>query len=340
MEVNATEAFELDHESHVGAVRRRLATLAASAGLDEARISDAALLATELANNVIKHARHGGALLGCVTAGGARGVSIVAWDRGPGMDVDACLRDGMSTAGTRGTGLGAVARLASQWDAYSQPGAGTVIAARILPLGSLGHPPEGGPRRAFDAGGVAVPYPGMTECGDAWDLHDAGERATLMVCDGLGHGPAAAVAARTVLAAFRERPEEPLATILQRADHAARHTRGAAATIVRVDLAAREATIAGVGNVSAWIAGVDSTRQLVTQHGTLGQATPRLREERYLFPPGARLVVCSDGLKSRLPFGDHPGLLACAPTAIAATLWRDHARGRDDATAVVLCEAR
>ena len=118
--MNETEAFELEHESDVGAVRRRFAALAATAGLDEARTGDAALVATELATNVIKHAGSGGALLGCVAApGGALGVSIVAWDRGRGMNVQACLRDGMSTAGTAGKGLGAVSRIASRWDAYA-----------------------------------------------------------------------------------------------------------------------------------------------------------------------------------------------------------------------------
>lgn len=334
MEVNETEALELEHESHVGAVRRRFATLAATSGLDEARTSDAALIATELATNVIKHAGAGGALLGCVAApGGALGVSIVAWDRGPGMNVEACLRDGMSTAGTAGAGLGAISRLATRWDAYSRHGAGTVISATVYARAKL-------VRSAFDAAGVCVPHPGMTVCGDRWRLHEAGNRATLIVCDGLGHGDGAAAASRAVLGAFSARADDTLAAILEHADRAARATRGAAATVVRVDLAAREATIAGIGNVAAWVVGSESSRQLVTQHGTLGQAMPRIREERYAFPAGAHLVVCSDGLKSRLPFDDYPGLLAHDPATIAATLWRDHARGKDDATAVVLREVR
>ena len=330
MEVNETEALELEHEADIGAVRRRFAALAATSGLDEPRTGDAALIATELASNVIKHARHGGALISCVAAGGARGVSIAVWDRGPGMNVAACLRDGMSTAGTAGAGLGAVERLASRWDAFSRRGAGSVVTASVFPRGVRA-------RTAFEVGGVAVPYPGLMVCGDAWRVHEAGDRATLIACDGLGHGDGAAAAAHAVLDAFAQRPDDPLPQILERADRAAHATRGAAATAVRVDRAAREAVIAGVGNVAAWIV-AGNTRQLVTQHGTLGQATPRIREERYPFPPGALLVVCSDGIKSR-PGLDDPELLARHPATIATALWRDHARGRDDTTAVVLREA-
>jgi anti-sigma regulatory factor (Ser/Thr protein kinase) len=335
MEVNENEieAFEIEHEADVGAVRRRFATLAAISGLDEARTGDAALVATELASNVIKHAGRGGALVGCVAIGGVRGVSIVAWDRGPGMNVDACLRDGMSTAGTAGAGLGAISRLATRWDAYSRRGAGAVITASVFPRAAIA-------RTAFDVGGVAVPYPGLTVCGDGWRVHEAGDRATLIVCDGLGHGDGAAAAARAVLDAFSRRPEDKLAAILARAHGAAHPTRGAAATVVRIDRAAREATIAGVGNVAAWIIDGAALRQLVTQHGTLGQVMPRVREERYPFPPGAVLVVCSDGIKSRVTLDDHPDLLLHASATIAATVWRDHARDRDDATAVVLRELR
>ncbi|HWO21580.1 MAG TPA: ATP-binding protein [Kofleriaceae bacterium] len=332
-----SELIGLEHEADIGAVRRRFAALAAIAGLDESRTSDAALIATELATNVLRHAGHGGALLGAAPAPGAPrpGVAIAVWDRGPGMDVAACLRDGMSTAGTAGVGLGAVSRLASRWDAYAPRGKGTVIAAYIAPAR---EPPEQ-PRPRFQTGAVCLPYPGLPVRGDAWDVHATGDVATLVVCDGLGHGEGAAEASRAVLGAFRERPGDPPAAILDRASRAARPTRGAAATVVRVDLAAREATISAVGNVTAWIAG-DDPRQLVTQHGTLGHTMPRLREERYAFPAGATLVVASDGLKSRLELDTQAGLLTHDPMVIAAALWRDHHRGRDDATAVILREAR
>lgn len=335
MEVTGiSEAFALDDGADIGAVRRRLATLAAGAGFDEARTGDAALIATELASNVIKHARPGGAVLGVVHEAGRRGVAIAAWDRGPGMNLDACLRDGMSTAGTRGAGLGAVARLATRFDAYTPPGHGSVVVAAVFPNGRA---PVPAPR--FAIGAACVPYPGMSVCGDAWAAHVDGARATVVVCDGLGHGEGAATAAAAVLAAFRAGPDDPLAAILERADRAARPTRGAAATVARIDLASGELAVAGVGNVAPWLSG-PAHKQLVTQHGTLGHATPpHLRDEVHRFAPGALLVMCTDGIKSRWSFDDHPGLAARQPMTIATVMWRDLSRGRDDASVVVVREA-
>jgi anti-sigma regulatory factor (Ser/Thr protein kinase)/serine/threonine protein phosphatase PrpC len=330
--VGACEVFDLDDSADVGAVRRRFATLAAAAGLDEARISDAAVIATELSSNVLKHAQRGGVVLGIVHELDGRGVTIAAWDRGPGMNFAASLRDGMSTAGTRGAGLGAVARLATWFDAYTPQGRGGVVVAAVFPKG----PARPG---RFAIGAACVPYPGLPVCGDAWSAHISGERVTVIVCDGLGHGEGAAAAAAAVIAAFDAAPDDPLAAILLRADHAARATRGAAATVARIDLASRELSVAGVGNVAAWVAG-DTQKQLVTQHGTLGQVLPsQIREERCRFAPGALLVMCSDGIKSRWSLDDHPGLATRRPATIATVMWRDLSRGRDDASVVVVREA-
>ena len=333
MEVATTQVvFDLDHDADVGAVRRRLAVLANEVGLDESRTSDAALIATELCTNVLKHARHGGAMIATAIERDIRGVSIAVWDRGPGMDLDVSRRDGVSTTGTAGVGLGAISRLASTWDAYSFPGAGTVITATVF---ARAEPERERVRAAI--GGVCVPYPGLPMAGDGWDAHVEGDTVTLIVSDGLGHGEGAAKATEAVLEAFRKAPADTPAAILDRAHRAARGTRGAAATVVRLDLARRLATTAGVGNVMAWICG-EEQRQLVTQHGTLGQTSPRIREESYPFPQGAVLVVHSDGLKTRWDLSALPGIRRRQPTTIATALWRDLARGRDDATVVVVTE--
>jgi anti-sigma regulatory factor (Ser/Thr protein kinase) len=325
--VEVTECHDLEHDADVGSVRRRFSTLASLAGHGEARANDAAVIASELASNVLKHAQHGGALLGR----DRDGIAIAAWDRGPGMNIAASVRDGVSTAGTSGNGLGAVTRLATSWDAYAPAGRGAVVTARLADAGMPS------PVTRVEAGGVSLPYPGLPICGDAWTFHVEGAIATVLVVDGLGHGEGAAEAAAAGVAAFGAGPNDSPTQILERVHRASRGTRGAAATCVRIDLATRTAACAGAGNVGAWIIG-ERQRQLVTQHGTLGQASPTLREEVYPFPPGALLVVASDGIKSRWSLADYPGLEVRSPLAIATVLWRDFTRGRDDVTVAVLRE--
>lgn len=331
MEVTrAAIPVDVEHEADIGAARRAAAALASEAGLSEERASDTALITTELATNIVRHGKHGGVLLAITRDGGKSGVSIAAWDRGPGMNVEACIPDGVSSRGTRGAGLGAVIRIASRWDAYSQPGAGSVVTASVFA--------NGAPEARFATGAACVPCPGERISGDSWDARQLGDNALVIACDGLGHGPGAHEAAAAVIAAFAASSSASPAVILDAAHLAARSTRGAAATLARIDISTRTLTIAGVGNVAAWLVDGARTKQLVTQHGTLGQVAPKLREESYPFPAGAQLVMCSDGLKSRWSFEPYPGLSSRHPSTIAAVLWRDLARGRDDATAIVVRE--
>jgi hypothetical protein len=73
----------------------------------------------------------------------------------------------------------------------------------------------------------------------------------------------------------------------------------------------------------------------VSHNGTLGFQFRRLQQFEYAFGTGALLVMHSDGLSARWNLDDHPGLRQRHPAVIAATLHRDHSRGRDDSTVVV-----
>ena len=89
------------------------------------------------------------------------GIELVTIDAGPGLrDVSAALRDGHSTAGTLGIGLGAIRRLADFCDLYSVPGHGTVLVARFWPERRAAA------RWPARCGGLIRPITGETECGD------------------------------------------------------------------------------------------------------------------------------------------------------------------------------
>ena len=228
---------------------------AALAGLDEPRTAAAALVATELATNLLKHAGGGQLLVEAVAppAGhpGALVVQIAALDHGPGLaDGPAALMDGFSTAGSLGAGLGTCRRLADDFGLYGTPGRGTVALARIgreATSGSTG--PRGAPgtpgAAVARAGGINVPYAGAEYSGDAWTWVRADDRLTLMLADGLGHGPEASRASTAAVDELRRVAHLPPAEILRRLDGALRATRGAAVAVAQLDVRAGRLRFAG-----------------------------------------------------------------------------------------------
>ena len=321
-------------QTQVGEARRAAVALAGTLALDETRVGRVALVATELGNNLVRHAGGGRMLIGAGWSPTGPAIDVVSVDRGPGMDVARCLHDGYSTGGTAGTGFGAVRRLSDTFSAYSAPQRGAVVLSRI---GSVPRVQAG----TLCVGGVALAAPGETVCGDAWqaELAPCGTQLRLLVADGLGHGPEAARAADAAAALLRGRaadaPGGAPSALLNAAHAALRGTRGAAGALALLDSSARTITFAGAGNIAGRVLSGLEDRSLMSQHGTLGLQVRTLSDLVYPWPPHACLVLHSDGLATRWQLGPDAALLQCDPGVIAAWLWRDHVRGRDDATVVV-----
>ena len=145
--------LRVEDASAVPACRKAVQVMAERLGFPAARTGQLALAVTEAASNLHKHAEQGSLLL-CVNRDGPQpGIDLVTIDAGPGVrDVGAAVRDGHSTAGTLGIGLGAIRRLADFADLYSRPGHGTALAARFRGVSA------GGPAAA--QAGVAARWPG------------------------------------------------------------------------------------------------------------------------------------------------------------------------------------
>jgi anti-sigma regulatory factor (Ser/Thr protein kinase) len=319
--------------SGVAEARRIAAGLAARLGFDEADAGRVAIVASEAATNLAKHAGGGAVLVNAVSADGQVGVEILVLDAGPGItDVDRSLRDGFSTAGSPGTGLGAMRRLAGRFEIYSTGGAGTAMLARVWPR----RAPDAA-RARLEVAGVCVAKVGESACGDAWAVAERPGGATILVADGLGHGPDAAAAAGTAVSLFHERPDLAPGPLLERLHGGLRASRGAAVAAAHVDLARRLVTFAGVGNVSGTILH-DGTRSLASHNGTIGHEVRRIREFQYPWPDGALLVLHTDGLGTHWTLDRYPGLATRHPSLVAGVLYRDFKRDRDDVTVVVARE--
>ncbi|WP_217169276.1 ATP-binding SpoIIE family protein phosphatase [Streptomyces sp. AC512_CC834] len=321
---------------------------AALAGLDEQRTSTAALVATELATNLLKHAGGGRVLIDVVAppvlaAGRERAllVQVATVDHGPGIaDVSAALHDGFTTTRSLGAGLGTCERLADDFDLHSVPGRGTVVVARVGPVPGA-TTTDSGPAARLRAGAVNVPFGGAEYSGDAWAWVRDGDLVTLMLADGLGHGPEAARASTAAAEALRTSAGLGPAEVVRRLDGALTGTRGAAVAVAQVDTRAAVLRFTGVGNIGARLYEGGIWRHLVSRPGIVGTHRPStLREEKTAWADDRVLVLHSDGLPSRWSPTAETCRTATDPAVTAAVTIRDASSParpvRDDTAVAVL----
>jgi serine/threonine-protein kinase RsbT len=96
--------------------------------LEEAEV--VALVVSELASNLVRHATRGEIKVVPLDGPRGTGIEVTSHDRGPGIaDIKAALSDGFSTAGGLGSGLGSVRRLMDEFEVSSGV-AGTNVVCR------------------------------------------------------------------------------------------------------------------------------------------------------------------------------------------------------------------
>ena len=326
-------AVSVEDPSQIGEARRSASAIATAIGLSETDAGKFALIATEAATNISKHAKRGEIILRSVAGPGA-GVAadLIAIDSGPGiLNLDRALGDGYSTAGTSGHGLGAMARLATGFDIFTTEGAGTVLCARV----ERDRPARGSAGPEYEVGVVRVPKRGEPACGDDWSfVADDHGRATLTVADGLGHGIAAADASGRAVSIGAERAADQPAFVVSAIHAGLRSTRGAAVAVA--EITATRVRFSGLGNISASIISLGGSRSLVSHNGIAGHEMRKIQEFTYDWAPGSLLVLHSDGLSARWDLTKYPGLLSRHPSVVAGVLYLDFTRRRDDALVVVV----
>lgn len=324
--------FPICEASQVAAARRGCVELAAKLGLDETLIGRVALVTTEAATNILKHAGEGAILVRDISRPGKARIEIIAIDSGPGIsNLQACLSDGFSTADSQGTGLGAMRRLSESFDAYTMPGLGSAFRMTIC-----AEAPNDGPRVLFQMGAVCLPIASEEVCGDAWHANlDAGS-ATIMVADGLGHGPDAMLASQAAIEVLKARGAGTPTRLLELTHEALRATRGAAVAVARIDLERKNIVFAGIGNIAASLQSATGRRQMMSHNGIVGNNIRKIQEFTFPWAQDDILILHSDGLGTHWDLRNYPGLEHRHPALIAAMLHRDHARMRDDVTIVAV----
>ncbi len=321
--------FDVVETSQVAAARRAASDLAKHLDADEVTVGRVAIVASELATNLLKHTGGGRLATSIYADATGRGIELLALDKGGGIiDVPRAMQDGYSTAGTTGSGLGAIRRQSDHFEIFSRADQGTVMLARV----AIDPAPAG----ESVIGSVMAPYPGEHVAGDAWAFANSQHGPTLMMIDGTGHGPLAAAAAKTAVDLFHRYVNEASVELLDRINRGMGHTRGGAIAVARLDRGGSLVRYAGIGNISAAVLSQSGLRRMVSHNGTIGHTVRRIQEFTYPVEGPALIILHSDGLSAKWDFGQYPGLSAAHPSLIAGVLFRDHWRSRDDGLVVAL----
>ncbi|BAP79348.1 two-component system regulatory protein [Pseudomonas sp. MT-1] len=325
---STTTVLPIEDDSQVGHARRVAQALAQQLGFADVDAGRVALVATELATNLLKHAHHGALHLRAIPAETGSGIELVAVDRGPGFDPGECIADGFSTGGTQGTGLGALMRQAQVFDIHSDS-RGSVVLVQVF------HRHVSPPPLRFGVSQHSLNND--PACGDVWHLALDGSRISALVIDGIGHGEDAERAGLAGAAVFATAPFiEPAASLLEM-HQAMNGTRGGAAAVALYDPRVGKVRFAGVGNIGGALLTAEKSRGLASHPGIVGSQFRKAVAFDYPVETQHQvLIMYSDGLQSRWDLRDYPGLIHRHPAIVATLLHRDFCRGRDDVTVLVV----
>lgn len=122
------ERIDIRDQSDVVKIRHSVRTIALElrfSVVDQTKIVTAA---SELGRNTLVHGRGGSCLIEPLEQDGQVGIRLTFEDDGPGIpDIQLALKDGYTSGGGMGLGLGGAKRLMSEFDITSTPGKGTRV---------------------------------------------------------------------------------------------------------------------------------------------------------------------------------------------------------------------
>ena len=327
-------AVPIEDASAVADARRAAAALAEQNGFGDVDTGRVALVATELGTNIVKHGGGG--------ADAARHLSTTTPARAWKFWCSTAVPGWAMSRPACATAIRAAAPPATGWARSSANRAwSTSLPGPVTGPGSWRGSSRAGPAARAQAshaawGAVAVPMPGEEVCGDSWSVHRRGTRADFIRCrragsrSGSGGGLSGSGAPVPGVSAVTRSP-----TLLDYVHGGLRATRGAAVSIAQVEFQVQERSfLPGSAMSPGWSVRMDRSegwsRCRERRDIMRGRSRPSntLRRRRPCHPAFGRA-------KHGLTPGRYPSLDAHHPTLIAGILYRDFARGRDDATVLV-----
>jgi serine/threonine-protein kinase RsbT len=127
-EVVSAETHPLRSDADIVIARQRVRAQAQALRFSLVDQTKLVTAASELARNALVHGGGGTMRIEVLDRSPRCGLRIVFEDQGPGIaDVELALRDGYTTGGGLGLGLGGSKRLVNEFEVDSRPGEGTRV---------------------------------------------------------------------------------------------------------------------------------------------------------------------------------------------------------------------
>ena len=327
--------ISIEHASDVQRARAAAAHVGKMHHVDETTRGRVALIVTELATNLLRHAQRGRVLIGCHAADDGAQVEVVAIDHGPGIsDVNRAVRAGQSETQISRSGLAAVRHHSTDFSLFSVPGRGTVVLARAW--GPAKHAPHAtSPSKRFLHAGICLCASGQTVSGDGWDILIGEQKVSVIITGGVGWGAAGEDAAKLATSLLRQNQGSPK-DLLRVAHLRLQPTTAASIVVAELNARAGVIAIAGVGNIATRLITQSGDGRIYAPSAKESTVDPEYVETRHSWPEHSIVVLHSAGLRDDWTLHDVPGILHCDPAVIAGWLVRDQAIDCADATVVVL----
>jgi serine/threonine-protein kinase RsbT len=128
MPVEREQQLRLVSSEDIVLVRQAVRQMAADLGFSLVDQTKLVTAASELARNAVIYGGGGTARIEKVNARSRNGIRVTFEDNGPGIaDVEQAMKDGFTTGGGLGLGLGGAKRLTDEFEIESHPGKGTRV---------------------------------------------------------------------------------------------------------------------------------------------------------------------------------------------------------------------
>jgi anti-sigma regulatory factor (Ser/Thr protein kinase) len=343
------EIFEINNDWDIGHTRRFIVEESKKLGFNSTEIGEISIVVTELCTNLIKHnAVEGVLIFNILNDEYGPGIEIISQDKGPGIkDVDEVIKNGVSSKGTMGGGVGAMKRLMDSFEIYSNYNNSEYMSfdsnhPKLDAIGTLIVLKKWVQNNSnFEENNIKFsllsrPYPGMGVNGDYYYTKKFKDKYLFALIDGLGHGIEANLVSRLVPEIINDNTHKPIEEILKAINTGLFRTRGAVVGLVLIDTANGVFEYSAVGNIDCRYINNDKTERLIHVNGILGTfSTNKTKIYKRSYERGSIITMCTDGILTKWDFDSYLKENAHTPEDLANTILKDFGKNNDDATILV-----